>query len=54
VAYITALIPEIDAAMESWLAAEAITYQTQQIGIYRVYYDFAPRVPRPPVPFSRQ
>lgn len=54
VAYITALIPEIDAAMESWLAAEAITYQTQQIGIYRVYYDFAPRVPRPPVPFARQ
>ncbi len=54
VAYITALIPEIDAALESWLAAEAITYQTQQIGIYRVYYDFAPRVPRPPVPFARQ
>lgn len=54
VAYITALIPEIDAAMESWLAAEAITYQTQQIGIYRIYYDFAPRVPRPPVPFARQ
>jgi hypothetical protein len=52
VAYITALVPGADAGMEAWLAAGSISYQTQQIGIYRVYYDFAPAAPRPPVPFA--
>jgi 4-amino-4-deoxy-L-arabinose transferase-like glycosyltransferase len=54
VAYITAGVPGVDAGMEAWLTAEGIAYRTQQIGIYRVYYDFAPQAPRPPVPFATQ
>jgi hypothetical protein len=51
IAYINPLLPEVGRALEAWFAAEGITYTREQVGIYTVYYDFAPRIPRPPLPF---
>jgi hypothetical protein len=31
---------------------QGVTYETGQVGIFRVYYDFAPRVPRPDAFFN--
>jgi len=50
VAYISATAPEVDAQLEAYFATEGVTFTQEQIGPYRVYYDFAPFVPRPPVP----
>jgi 4-amino-4-deoxy-L-arabinose transferase-like glycosyltransferase len=47
IVYITANVPELDAALTAEWDAAGIAYQTVQIGIYRVYYDFAPTLPRP-------
>jgi hypothetical protein len=52
IVYITALLPTVETAIETWLEAGGIRYQIEQIGIYRVYYDFTPRQPRPPIPFA--
>lgn len=51
IAYITALLPTVDARLAAILAERGVTYQQAQVGIYRVYYDFDPAVPRPPLPF---
>jgi hypothetical protein len=48
IAYVTANVPELDAQLLAWFAEESITYQVAQVGIYRVYHDFNPRIPRPP------
>ena len=45
IAYITTMLPELDAWLEeNWQAAD-ITYETTQIGAYRIYYDFSARPP---------
>ncbi len=53
VAYITANVPEVEQGLEAWFRQENITYQTAQVGVFRIYYDFSPVIPRPPVPFIR-
>jgi 4-amino-4-deoxy-L-arabinose transferase-like glycosyltransferase len=50
IAYITANVPELDAALQAWFADVGVTYCEAVVGIYRVYYDFAPALPRPPLP----
>jgi hypothetical protein len=44
VVWITQNFPELDALIAARLAAVGITYQTRQIGRYRVYYDFSARI----------
>ncbi len=44
VVWITQQYPALDAAIAELLAAANISYQTEQIGVYRVYYDFSQRV----------
>lgn len=51
IAYITANIVEVKDALEAWFADQNITYEYAQVGVYHVYYDFAPIMPRPPIPF---
>ncbi|PJF24207.1 MAG: hypothetical protein CUN53_18995, partial [Phototrophicales bacterium] len=51
VAYITALLPTVDARLEAIFADLGVTYRQAQIGIFRVWYDFDPAPPRPPLPF---
>ena len=51
IAYISANVPELDAALEAWFASRSVDYQRTPIGAYTVYYDFAPQPPRPPFPF---
>ncbi|MBE0690207.1 MAG: hypothetical protein IH587_08825, partial [Anaerolineae bacterium] len=46
-------IPELDAALIGWFGEQHVTFQSAQIGDYRIYYDFHPFVPRPPLPFIR-
>lgn len=50
-AYVTANVPEVEAALEGWFAEMGIAYRRTEIGIFVVYDDFAPTVPRPPLPF---
>jgi hypothetical protein len=52
IAYITANIPELDAALEAWFVEQGIAYEVAQVGIYRIYYAFAPTPPRPSLPFK--
>jgi 4-amino-4-deoxy-L-arabinose transferase-like glycosyltransferase len=52
-AYVTANVPEVETALEAWFAGQGIAYRRTTIGIYVVYHDFAPRIPRPPLPFVR-
>lgn len=54
VAFITANVAEVEAALEALFADAGVAYDTAQIGAYRVYYDFDPpeRVPRPPFGFD--
>jgi 4-amino-4-deoxy-L-arabinose transferase-like glycosyltransferase len=51
IAYITANNPALDEALRAAFTAAGVTWQTEQIGAYTVYYDFAPaeNVPRPPL-----
>lgn len=51
IAYITANVPELDAALVAWFSDTGITFEQQTVGIFRVYYGFAPTIPRPPFPF---
>ncbi len=46
-------MPEVEAALTGWFSAVGVGYETTDVGIYRVYYDFTPRAPRPPLPFIR-
>jgi hypothetical protein len=50
VAYITANVAEIEAALVEAFAAEGVIYSTAQIGPYTIFHDFQPAVPRPPLP----
>ena len=38
--------------LEAFFAAQGITYQSAQVGIYHIYYDFQPAAPRPPLAFK--
>jgi hypothetical protein len=51
VAYITANVPEVEQGLEDWFEQANIAYRSARIGVFRVYYDFSPVIPRPPVPF---
>jgi 4-amino-4-deoxy-L-arabinose transferase-like glycosyltransferase len=51
IAYITANIPELDSSLQAWFADSGTSFQVAQVGIYRIYYDFEPTTPRPPLPF---
>ncbi|MCL4246770.1 MAG: hypothetical protein KJ065_01325 [Anaerolineae bacterium] len=44
-------IPELDAALIGWFGDQGVTFQSAQVGDYRIYYDFQPFTPRPPLPF---
>ena len=44
-------LPEVETALTAWFADEGVQYEMADVGIYRIYYDFTPRVPRPPLPF---
>ena len=50
--YITAKVFEVQARLEQVFADEGITYQTAEVGPFHIYYDFSPRVPRPPLPLA--
>ena len=54
VAFITANVPEVEAALEELFLEADVIYESAQVGPYRIYYDFAPpeRVPRPPFPWE--
>jgi hypothetical protein len=45
IAYVTANVAAIKAALETSFGAQGVTYQYAQVGVYHVYYDFAPHVP---------
>lgn len=49
IAYIVANVEEVNDALRRAFAAQDITYETEVIGPYTVYYDFAPVIPRPPL-----
>ncbi len=49
IAYITANVDAVRANLEKVFAARGVTYQRAQVGVYHVYYDFAPETPRPPL-----
>jgi 4-amino-4-deoxy-L-arabinose transferase-like glycosyltransferase len=51
IAYISANLPELEAALEAWFASIGTDYRRTQIGPYIVYHDFTPEPPRPPFPF---
>ncbi|MBK8022920.1 MAG: hypothetical protein IPK19_16195 [Chloroflexi bacterium] len=52
VAYVTANIAEVRAWLESWFAEQRVTYTYASVGMYHIYYDFAPRAPVPPERFA--
>jgi hypothetical protein len=52
VAYITANVAAVKARLEAIFAEDGGTYQYAQVGVYHVYYDFAPKTPRPPLKFT--
>jgi hypothetical protein len=45
IAYITTNLPELDAWLEEDWAAQGITYEETQVGVFHVYYDFRPSAP---------
>ena len=53
IAYITANVDAVRENLEAIFAARGITYQHAQVGVYHVYYDFAPETPRPPLELSQ-
>ncbi len=53
IAYITANVGEVRARLEAIFAQQGVTYQYAQVGVYHVYYDFAPEAPRPPLDFGK-
>jgi 4-amino-4-deoxy-L-arabinose transferase-like glycosyltransferase len=51
IAYVTANVASVKARLEAIFAERGVTYQYAPVGIYHVYYDFAPAAPRPPLAF---
>lgn len=47
IAFITANVEAVRTALEASFAAQGVTFDHAQIGIYHVYYNFAPNVPQP-------
>lgn len=45
IAYVTANVAAVKDALEASFAAQGVTYQYAQVGVYHVYYDFAPSMP---------
>ena len=52
IAYVTANVAAVKDRLEAIFAADGVTYQYAQVGVYHVYYDFSPAVPRPPLEFK--
>lgn len=48
-AYITANVREVQERLEIAFAEQGVTYTEADVGPYRIYYDFSPMVPRPPL-----
>jgi hypothetical protein len=48
IAIITANVESVRQALEASFAAQGVTFHHQQIGIYHVYYNFAPNLPQLP------
>lgn len=51
VAFVTANVPELDSALRDWFCDLRVTFDSDQVGIFTIYHDFAPYPPRPPLPF---
>jgi hypothetical protein len=51
IAYVTANIDEVRWRLETMFEDARVSYQRAQVGVYWVYYDFAPAPARPPLPF---
>ncbi|MCK6578901.1 MAG: hypothetical protein L6Q98_12420 [Anaerolineae bacterium] len=51
-AYVTANVVEVRGWLEGWFDSQGVTYAYAPVGMYHVYYDFAPRVPVPPEQFT--
>lgn len=51
-AFITANVPEVDRLVEAQLAEAGVSYSTEEIGIYRVYYELTPIENVPELPFT--
>ena len=49
IAIITTNAPELDDLLTAHFAADGLTYQETQIGAFRIFYDFSPSQPRPPL-----
>lgn len=49
IAVITTNLPELDMRLLARWQMLGITYREQIIGVYHIYYDFAPSPPRPPL-----
>lgn len=43
VAFITSNLPELDARLVAWFAAQDLRYSVDTLGPYRIYYDFSAR-----------
>ena len=52
IAYVTANVAAVKDRLEAIFAQDGVTYQVAQVGVYHVYYDFSPAVPRPPLAFK--
>jgi hypothetical protein len=52
--FLTAGTPVVDAELERIFSEAGVTYSVEAIGVYRVYFGFAPvdAVPRPPLAFN--
>ncbi len=47
-AYIVADRPEMRLRLEAAFAARGVRYEVAEVGVYRIYYNFSPAIPRPP------
>lgn len=47
VAFITTNLPELDTRLQAAFAEQGLTYQTEKIGLFTIYYDFEPERPYP-------
>lgn len=45
VAYITTKLPELDQGLQASFEQQGLTYQTERIGLFTIYYDFEPSRP---------
>jgi hypothetical protein len=49
IAVITTNLPELDERLTARWTAQNLMYRETVIGAFHIYYDFVPRMPRPPL-----